>query len=204
MNKLTGELLTRGFEPMQGLEQFRRKTKDVRAVRPRPRYGAELGFVFQNSNLSVVVWTTWVLAEGKARDMDYGWVLIEQGNDGVYFVPVRRTGRFAERLAMEAKIARCRIRNRPACPQCHAQMNIVRGRGLGSRYWECPDRHARADWDTPEFLAQLPEDAKKHLALRRANRKRGQDAQRKAGKKIRQAMLNRRKWNIVPLPVSGF
>ena len=201
---MIGELVTRRFYPVQGLEHFRKTKKDVRVIPPRPREGAELGFVFQKDDLTVIVWTTWLLASQKARDVDCGWVLIEQKGSGIYFVPVKRTKSFIANLLMEAKIARCRVRNRPMCASCHAPMIIVRGSGLGSRYWKCPQGHSRKEWDTEEFLAELSEDAKQHLARRRRSRKRWQDKLHEVGEPIRQAMLRRKTWQRVKLPPTGF
>jgi hypothetical protein len=83
-------------------------------------------------------------------------------------------------------------------------MSIARGSGLGSRYWRCTSCRASGGWDTEEFLGLLPVEAKQHLANRRRRRERWYRACRKAGKKIRQAMLARKPWQKVKLPVAGF
>lgn len=201
IDRITDELLKRKFEPVQGLERFRRTAKDERAIPPRPRYGAELGFTFQKDNLTVVVWTSWLLANGYARKRDCGWVLIEQDGRGMYYYPVRRGKNFVERILMEAKIERLRVRHRPECPKCNEPMRIVRGRGLGSRYWRCLKCRARESWDTPGFLAGLPLDAKRYLDCRRRARRIWQARMRREGKPIRQAMLRRKPWRKVKLPV---
>jgi len=204
IERIAQELTARGFFPVQGLDHFRSTTKDECAIPPRPRDGAELGFVFQKDDLAVVVWTTWLLSRGDAREDDCGWVLIEQGNEGIYFIPVHRTKHFVERLLMEAKIARCRVRNRPICLRCGERMSISRGNGLGSRYWRCTRCRASNEWDTDAFLTVLPAEAKQHLARRRNRRERWYDACRKNGKPIRQAMLRRKPWRKAKLPISGF
>jgi hypothetical protein len=204
MEVIAAELLQRDFIPVQGLQHFRRVTKDERAFPPRPREGAELGFVFQKDDLTVVIWTTWLLSRGWARDRDSGWVVIEEGSKGKYFLPVHRTQWFVDRLLMEAKIARFRICHRPHCSVCGAPMTILRGKGLGARYWSCPKGHKRAPWDTEPFLMDLPIEARQHLARRRRYRELRYRRLRKEGKPIRTAMLRRKPWKRVQLPVSGF
>ena len=194
----------RGFYPVQGLEHFHKTTKDERAVAPRPRKGAELGFVFQKNDLAVVVWTSWLLAEAAAREKDCGWVVIEEAGKGVYYIPLHRTRNFTARLLMEAKIARCRVRHRPSCSVCGKPMSIVRGEGAGSRYWRCPKGCTRETWDTKPFLADLPAGAKQYLRRRRKQRERWYAVCRSLGNPIRQAMFFRKAWEIIKLPIAGF
>jgi len=204
IERITQELTARGFFPIQGLDHFRKTTKDEIAIPPRHREGAELGFVFQKDNLTVTAWTTWLLAAGTAREDDCGWIVIEQNGAGIYFIPVHRTKNFFKRLLMEAKIARCRIRNRPICPQCKKPMSIVFGDGFGSRYWRCTEDYKTATWDTDAFLAALPVEAKRHLARRRHARERWYAICRKNGKPIRQAILHRKAWQRIKFPPMGF
>lgn len=204
IDHIAQELMARGFYPVQGLEHFRRMTKDERIIPSGPREGAELGFVFQKNDLAVVVWTTWLLSCGEARGNDCAWVVIEQNGEGVYFIPIHRTKNFAQRFLMEAKIARCRVRSRPLCPECGKYMKITSGEGLGSRYWHCPRDHKSTEWDTAAFLAQLPDEARQHLARRRRSRERWYDVCRRSGKLIRQAMLRRKPWRRTKIPVVGF
>lgn len=198
------ELNIRGFVPVCGLSGFRSKTKDEKAIPPHVRSGGELGFVFQKGDFSVWIWTTWLPLARRVRENDCGWIVIEQNGRGVYFLPVHRTKNFINHLLIEAKIARCRIRNLPICAKCDKKMKIVQGRGLGSRYWSCGRCHATVPWDTMEFLAGLPEDARQHLSRRRAARKRWQKICREDGRPIRQAMLSRKAWKKIILPITGF
>ncbi len=188
------ELLPRGFVLVQGLRHLPRSAGSRLPVPPHPREGAEAGFMFRNGDLAVFAWTTWVPSLNEARKHDCGWIIIEQAGRRKYSLPIHRTKRFIERLIMEAKIARTRIRNAPICEKCGKAMRIVHGKGMGSRYWRCPSRHSRAPWDTEEFLAELPDPAKKHLARRRSARHRGQEKARKKGKPIRQAQRLRHAW----------
>lgn len=203
--QLSRILVAKGFSPIQGLEHFRKATKEERVVPPRPREGAELGFLFQRNDLAVVVWTSWLLHDKKAREKDRGWVVIEQRERGVYFLPINRTKYFIDRLIMEASIARFRVLRRPICKRCQTPMRIVHGNGLGSRFWRCPYhyRHS-ASWDSPFFERDLPLEAKQHITKRRRRREVQYEKCREAGKPIRQAMLRRIGWRRVTLPPSAF
>ncbi len=189
---------------VEGLSHFYHTVKGMRAEPPSFRQGAELGFAWQDRDLAVVAWTSYVPSLRAARRHDRGWVVIEQAGDPVYFLPINRTKNFLRTLEMEFRIARYRIIHRPECPLCGERMVIVQGRGLGARYWRCPSAHMRADWDTDPFLLALPAAAKSHLLRRRSARERWQEHCRKAGKPIRQAMLRRRKWRRVPLARGAF
>ncbi len=193
-----------GFFITEGLTHFYRTVKSVRAEAPSFREGAELGFGWQDRELTVIGWSSYVPSLRRARESDHGWIVIEQDGDPVYFVPLNRTKKFVSNFDIEHRIARLRIAYRPTCPVCKERMRIVRGKGLGSRYWRCPARHARAPWDTEAFLAALPPEAKRYLARRRAARERWQKICRKLGKRIRQAMLIRRKWRKAPMLPEGF
>ena len=203
INRIFDELTQRKFYAVQGLQHFRGSTKDEYAILPRARSGAELGFVFRKDDLSVVVWTTWLRASGNARNHDCGWIVIEEAGKGKYFLPIYRTKGFVDHFIIEAQIARCRVRTRPTCPVCKARMEIARGKGIGSRYWRCPLRHARESWDHEAFLSVLPPFAKKHLSRRRRQRWAWYEKCREAGKPIRQAVFLRRAWRRSAYPVSG-
>jgi hypothetical protein len=56
--------------------EFRNNYLRLGLQAPRKRNGREAGFVFNANNLTVFVWTTFVVAEGEARPEDSGWVLI--------------------------------------------------------------------------------------------------------------------------------
>ena len=194
----------RGFFMVEGLQHLRRTRHDVRALAPRPQSGGELGFAFQNYDLTIIVWTTWVPAWRAAREDDSGWVVYEEQGRLRYALPVHRTKNFAKHLLMEAKIARLRVRLRPSCHTCQRRMMIAYGKGMLSRFWRCPFRHEHMPWDTKEFLQALPPEAMKHLRRRRRAHERWLEICRKAGKPIGAAVLRRRAWRVVSLPVVGF
>lgn len=202
--EIAEELFQRRFVHGVGLQFFRQQSLDERVYPGRLRSGRESGFRFQYRNLAVVVWTTWLNDLDRAREKDSGWVVIEQDGRAVYFVPVSRTAKFKDRLLMEAKIARLRIKSRPNCPDCQEPMRIVMGRGLGSRFWKCPKGHARASWDSDDMLSKLPVEARKYLLKRRKARLRYYRRLRKLGKPIRTAMLKRKGWKRAPLPPIDF
>lgn len=206
------ELKPRGFFTVRGLEYFRRTIHDERAVPPSPREGAELGFGFTNRDLTAIGWSSYVPAFRAAREEDCGWLVIEQRGEAMYFVQLNRTKYFVYNLTMELRIARKRILHRPVCKLCGKEMDIERGQELGQRFWRCPRcpynssirRLVSARWDTKEFLGSLSPEEAKHLKRRRASRKRWQDALKKLGKEIRQAMLKRKKWVRVDVPPEKF
>lgn len=79
-------LLKRGFRKITRPEfvaEFARL--DLRA--PSPRTGSEAGFVFTAKGLTVVVWTSFFEALGRARDSDQGWVLIREKDERKYVSP---------------------------------------------------------------------------------------------------------------------
>jgi hypothetical protein len=205
IHEMSEVLRPRGFYPVQGLEHFRIRTKDERAVAPHPRKGAELGFAVDKDDLTVVVWTSWLPHLQCAREKDCGWIIIEQAGKRKYCLSLHRTKNFAKHMIIEAKIARCRIRTRPTCKVCGVGMGIARGKAMGSRYWRCPAYHARESWDHEEFLKVLSSNpqAMRYLACRRRQREAWYEKCRKAGKPIRQAVFRRKGWKRFPLPIAG-
>jgi len=207
-------LVPRHFGTAQGLEHFRRTSEQSQQTTPpHPRAGRELAFVYEekpaspadkSDDLTVVVWTSYLLASGRARKKDCGWVVIESAGVGRYFIPVHRTKNFVKHILLEAQIARCRVRTRPRCPVCGVRMEITDGKGIGARYWRCPDKHARESWDHDVFISALPPEAKQHLLRRRRQRAAWYRKCRKAGKPIRQAVLRRRGWVRTSLEVPDF
>jgi len=141
-------LQRRGFRLINTHERradFRRL--DLRA--PSPREGHEAGLVFSANGLEVIVWTTFVIREGRAREVDAGWVIIKDGDQARYFShPIHRTANFLKTLLWSARVAQLRALNRPLCPVCGARMRIANGKGLKSRYWRCtrPAFHTDDQW----------------------------------------------------------
>lgn len=200
----TRSLVRRGFRPL-ATDQFRSDYHRLMLQAPSPREGRETGFVFSANGLEVVVWTTFLKEEGRARDEDAGWVLIKDGDEPRYFShPFHRTKNFLYNLLWAACIARERVLNRPLCPSCGARMNISYGAGTKSRYWKCvrPDEHARAvslSWDYG-----LPQAALEHLKPQRKKRRQYNEKLRKEGKVPGAAQKRRIPWkagrpkNVIP------
>lgn len=194
----------RHFEQLLFEREFRKIAQrevrgDMRRLRltpPTPREGREAGFTFTANGLTVVVWTTFVEAEGKARESDAGWVLIKGGDMPLYFArPVHRTKNFFTNLFWLARIARWKVSHRPLCPECHAHMDIAFGRGLKARYWRCrKPAHpysVRLSWDHG-----LHPDALAYLARLRKERKAYRKREREAGREPGSAQKRRKGWSV--------
>lgn len=192
------ELTTRGFRPMYEVE-FRRQFQRLGLKAPRPRQGREEGFTFFANNLSVVVWTTWLARQNKARESDAGWVLIAEGDRVLYFShPIHRTRNFFLNLFRQAWLAQWRALHRPLCPECKKWMSIARGKGLKARYWVCGawSQHdvkgtVRLDWDYG-----LPPRAKRMVALLRRARARYRKQMLCEGREVVPAVLRRKPWRV--------
>lgn len=126
-----------GFRPIHRAE-FQSDLERLGLKAPRPREGRETGFSYSANGLTVVVWTTFLNAEDRARDEDAGWVLIKEGDEPRYFShPLRRTSGFLRRLFKYARACRNRVLNRPLCPICKSHMRIEYGKAIGQRFWAC-------------------------------------------------------------------
>ena len=166
---------------------------------PRKREGREVGLTFSANGLKATVWTTFLVDEEHARDEDAGWVIISENGEPKYFShPLSRTSGFLERLLTQAKIARERVLNRPICPNeyCLAPMEIVQGRGLKSRYWECRNEVHKGTIERFPWDYGLCSKSVKLLKPDRRERRRYYKKVRDAGKKIGQAMLARKLWKV--------
>jgi len=185
-----------GFRQKSTVE-FKKDFSRLGLEAPRKRKGREVGFLYFANGLKVIVWTTFLKYEREARDKDEGWILIVEGDTALYFShPIRRTEDFLMRLLRHAWIAKRRVEQRPLCPQCKKFMMIVRGKGLGSRYWRCTNRKAHgtrgyihASWDI-----EMPKKAAKFIARERKNRKRYRNKRTKEGKTWGQARFIRKPW----------
>lgn len=184
-------LLKRGFRKIGGGE-FRRDQKRLGLTPPSPRAGRETGYVFSASGLTVNVWTTFLEAEGVARDQDSGWVLIKDGDKVRHFArPMMRTKNFFYRLLWAACIAKWRVEHRPLCSTCHAFMDITNGKALKQRYWCCSKDHKAVNlsWDHGLHPAAL-----KYLKQIRKERARYRRKLAKEGKTSGAALLKRVGW----------
>lgn len=192
------ELLRRGFRRVSRSE-FRKDFRRLSLIAPRPRRGREAGFRYDANNLTVVVWTTWLQTEGVAREEDAGWILIKEHDRVRYFsYPLHRTARFLERLLVEAKIARCRVKNRPLCPECKGFMGISRTDVPRARFWACRciKFHASGAPHYRDFDFALPPEAKAYLARKRKRAARYRKKRRETGKPMFEAMRTRKPWVV--------
>ena len=188
-------LLRRGFRKITRTEFVKDFGRlDLRAPSPRP--GREAGFIFVANGLTVVVWTTFVESEGRARDVDAGWVLIKEKDNPIYFSrPMHRTKNFLYRLLEQACIARQRVLHRPLCSLCKAFMNITMGRVFKSRYWSC-HKPAHSEFVTLPWDHGLPTEVFQAVKKVRKTRASYQKKLKASGKNSGAAMLKRKGWKV--------
>lgn len=190
------QLQKMNFRPITRIE-FRKDFERLKLQAPRPRPGREAGFMFFANGLTVRLWTTWLVYEQKAREVDAGWVLICEGDRALYFArPLSRTKNFLVNLVRRAWLAKWRVLHRPLCPSCEHFMDIVTGRSLKSRYWRCnrvklhsDGKPTFRDWDWG-----LPPKAKKYVRAERKRRAKYRARREAEGRQPYAAMLNRKPW----------
>ena len=190
------KILDQGFREILKPE-FTKTFERLGLVAPRYKEGREIGFSFSANNLHVIVWTTFLAVEQKAREQDLGWVLITEGDKAQYFAhPFRRTAGFLVKLLRYAWITKFRIVNRPLCPVCGKYMKISRGSNPKSRYWLCPKNDIHNSKESMTWDVGLGPKAQKFLDGERALRARYNKMLKKAGKPINQAMRKRKRWRV--------
>ncbi len=185
-----------GFEALSEAA-FRANLRRLRLRAPSPRPGREAGFTFSANGLTVWVWTTWLRAEQRAREVDMGWVVIARGDIALYYArPMLRTKNFLDRLLKWAIVSQWKVSHRPHCPACNALMDIVRGPKLKDRYWRCdligqhPDHQPRSyRWDLG-----LPEELQTFVDTERAVHLRYVAQRIAQGKQPHAAVLRRKGW----------
>lgn len=188
----------RGFRKLS-CGEFRSDFRRLALRAPQMRQGRETGFVFMANGLKVQVWTTFVEAEGCAREHDAGWVLIKQGDKIRYSSrPHHRTQNYLYNLLLSACVARQRVLHRPLCPKCASRMNIAFGKGLKARYWQCLRRDGHddgkvtsVDWDFG-----LPDDVLAFVERNRKKRAQYRKELRRKGKSAGVAMSQRKRWVV--------
>ena len=179
------------------VNEFCETFKRLNLKAPRPRQGRETGFVFTRHGLRVVVWTTWIKSQGKARDTDAAWIVIAKGDKALYFShPIHRTKNFCVNLLKQTWIARHRVLHRPHCSECGRFMEIASGKGVKSRYWCCFNKsgHKSNNLVYLEWDYNLPEKAQKYVNGLRKKRAKHRNEVRKQNKPLNQAMIKRRLW----------
>lgn len=186
-------------------EEFRRALTSQKPISIPGQPDKEAGFIFSSKNqhnrLRVYVWTTFLPAKGRAREVDSGWVLISEDGDRKYVArPSPRTKNFLETLFRKAWIAKCRVVNRPRCEVCDRFMDIIRRESpsdptkyIKARYWRCPGNCQKdgkpscAGWDIG-----LPDKAKKWVHAQRKSRRRSRlQHEQKTGRMPTPAVLIR-------------
>ena len=188
--KFSGDMAKYGFRAVTETEFFG-SFQRLGLSNPRNRPDREVGFTFSANGLTAIAWTTFLNTAERARDEDAGWVLISKGDQVKYFShPLSRTAGFLNKLLKYAIITKRRVLYRPLCPVCSGSMEIVRGKGLKSRYWKCP-LHPR---QVKEFDNGLTEKMKIFLKSERKARRRYRETLKKNGEKVKPAMLIRRPW----------
>ena len=186
----------RGFREFSRHES-RRDHRRLDLHAPSPRVGSEVGFTYTANGLTVVVWTSYIRSEGRARDQDSGWVLIKEGDHRKYVArPMMRTKNFLKKLIAWAAVAKLRVEKRPLCPICQAHMGIVRGKGFKSRYWRCDrrDLHPKPTWAS--WDQELPLEALRFVRSERRTRARYEKRLKEEGKQFGAALQNRLGWTI--------
>lgn len=168
----------------------RSRVRGARRTR-RPWSGRELGYLYSANGYHALVWTT-LTGEGP-REEDAAWALIldEKGVPRYFSRPIHRTARFLERLVNHAWIAKFRVSHRPVCGECSRSMDIVRGRGLKSRYWKCLNPAHGAKAPAADFDEGLPPRARAFLKAERKRRRKYREARAKDGKENFMALLRR-------------
>ncbi|MEK7187878.1 MAG: hypothetical protein AAB691_03490 [Patescibacteria group bacterium] len=163
----------------------------------RHREGREAGFIFSQNGYDAVVWTTWLVREGRPRESDTGWVVISEGRKALYFAkPANRTKHFLRTLAMRAAVAKQRVAKRPHCELCNTLMRIVRGPELRERYWRCDlkHRHTTRKYTSRPWDVGLTPEMREFVEKTRREEQRYEKRLLAQGKRPHTAMLKRKRW----------
>ena len=189
-------LKRRGFRELSPVE-FKRDFERLELKAPSPREGREVGFSYTANGLTVLVWTTFLASEDRAREVDAGWVLIKEGDRPRYFShPLRRTKNFLHSLLWEACIARLRVEHRPLCPVCRARMRVAYGKGLKARFWQCARSRFHIEPVSLSWDYGLPPEAIIYKRSLRKRRARYRAELREQGKTPGGALRRRIGWKI--------
>lgn len=193
-------LLSWGFKRITRKDS-QRTFKRLDLSPPREITGAEAGFIYTANGYSVVVWITYLEAEGKWRDTgtDACWVLIREGDREKYFAkPMPRIPGVIVKMLSYAWIAKWKIDNRPLCDHCKAYMHIKRKKGGRQYYWICENNHSHVG-GKPKFKSwdcNLPPKAQLFLNKRRELTKKYKDRLKKENKVVVPAAVKRKRWRI--------
>lgn len=190
------ELKMRGFCPIPE-EEIQNRLGNLSPKSPRSKHERERGFSFSANGLTVIVWTTWLGKESRARKEDASWVIIANNDRALYFShPIHRTKNFLKNLLRQAWLAWWRVRHRPRCPECGKFMEIAFGSGIKSRYWKCrqTEKHRKGKSINLSWDKNLPPQAKRYVVALRRARTAYFKKLRRVGKPVYQAMHKRQKW----------
>lgn len=146
--------------------EFRSDFERLGLKAPRKTNGREVGFRFDANGFTVIVWSTFDAKnwEFRKKGTDAGWVLIRKGDKVKYFSGrIIRRDNFLKNLCAYAWISRLRVMNIPNCEICNYRMDIVKGKGFGSRYLSCPNwqnhpeqKKFRLSWDYAINKEKMP------------------------------------------------
>lgn len=168
-------------------------------VSHRKKSGSQVKLRYHNHGLTLKVCTTADSQLNEPLPKRYGWVLIDDHDEAKYFShPFLRTEGFLRRVYYHTIINKYRIDHRPICPCCKKYMDIVRGRGVKSRYWKCPNHDHEPEtmgWD--ENLPQWMQNYLKPIRKARAKQKKKYEiAQAEKGKVVIPAVYRRIPWEM--------
>jgi hypothetical protein len=175
----------------------------LQLVSPRRQPGREEGFTLSANGYEVIVWTTWIQKEGRARPKDSGWVVIKrQGRTkGIYFAKRHRTKNFVKNLLNDAWLAKTRIVELPLCPVlgCRERMEIAMGEPIKSRFLICRNRSAHPDGRTVsrdwDYALRKRPKALRYIQQKRKRRAKYRAKRRAEGKPLHRAVITRRAWH---------
>jgi hypothetical protein len=154
------------------------------------------------SGLSVIVLTTFnmqtasLLHKGSAQ----AWVLIVEAgkkNPSYFSTPIRRTGKFWNKLLQMTIICHQRVVSVPIC-KCNCYMSVaMNSKAIGARFWRCKheenhigEKLPTADWDigiSKKGMATLQKKRKARDKYRKSRRAQGKDPNH--------SRFNRKRWS---------
>ncbi len=170
---------------------------------PRKLEGSEEGKRYSNNGYTSIIWTSFLLKQGKFRDTekDIGWPIITMEDELVYSAtPVPRTSGFVMKMARYAWINKWKIDNLPLCPckNCKARMYIYRKRNTRQYMYICKNgaRHGDGKARFRPWDYGLPPKAQQFLDLNRLAREAYRKRNEKKGIKPVPKAVTRKRWIV--------
>lgn len=188
-----------------GFLEFKSDFERLGLRAPKKITGREIGFKYEIFGLTVIVWTTFDAKNLEFRKVgtDAGWVLIKKGDRVLYWSgPIHRKDNFVRRILACAFICKYRLDNLPNCQICKHRMEIAKGKGFRSRYFNCPNwlnhpdrKKYRLDWDFSIDKEKMPK-AYKFIMERRKQRERQRKKMISLGKETDTKAKSRKRWVV--------